>query len=473
MKVLTGCVYHETNTFNPNKTNLKNFVLDEGNSINERLASTEVFNENKVEVIPSIYATALSSGIVTYETFRYLSDKILSIVKTNQDIDGVWLHLHGSMVVENIGSGDLQLLKEVREVIGDGIPISLTLDIHANIPKELSKYANIIYSYRTVPHTDQFDIERKTANLLIEAIKDNEVVNPIIIDLPIIIPGEKALASDEPLKTILEKLYEIEDYEEIASANFFICHAWNDTVNTRSSVVVSPKNKKSISIAFAKAKELADYIFRERKNFDFNAEVLSPRKAIQKAVNLNENLIFISDSGDNSTAGAQGNRVDMLEVTMNEDLKDKKVLISAIYDETAFVTLDNYNINDNVSLYIGTPLNEKVKFNGVVKSKGDLMGYLNATNDKVGETITISNNNIDLIVSNSGESFITLNHFKKANVNVNDYDIIIVKQGYLFNELSNLSDKSILSLTQGETYQLIENIDYKNILRPIYPIDDV
>jgi microcystin degradation protein MlrC len=123
--------------------------------------------------------------------------------------------------------------------------------------------------------------------------------------------------------------------------------------------VVSPKNKKSISIAFAKAKELADYIFRERKNFDFNAEVLSPRKAIQKAVNLNENLIFISDSGDNSTAGAQGNRVDMLEVTMNEDLKDKKVLISAIYDETAFVTLDNYNINDNVSLYIGTPLNEK------------------------------------------------------------------------------------------------------------------
>jgi microcystin degradation protein MlrC len=116
---------------------------------------------------------------------------------------------------------------------------------------------------------------------------------------------------------------------------------------------------------------------------------------------------------------------------------------------------------------------KKVKFNGVVKSKGDLMGYLNATNDKVGETITISNNNIDLIVSNSGESFITLNHFKKANVNVNDYDIIIVKQGYLFNELSNLSDKSILSLTQGETYQLIENIDYKNILRPIYPIDDV
>jgi microcystin degradation protein MlrC len=65
---------------------------------------------------------------------------------------------------------------------------------------------NIIYSYRTVPHTDQFDIERKTANLLIEAIKDNEVVNPIIIDLPIIIPGEKALASDEPLKTIFREI---------------------------------------------------------------------------------------------------------------------------------------------------------------------------------------------------------------------------------------------------------------------------
>lgn len=473
MKILTGCFYHETNTFNPNKTQIDDFVLYEGKEINQRLASTKIFEKNNVNIIPSIYATALSSGIVTYDTFRYFADKILYTLTQHQDIDGLWFHLHGSMVVENIASGDLQLLKEIREIIGNEIPISLTLDIHANIPKELSKYANIIYSYRTVPHIDQMDVEEKSAKLLVEAINDNEAVKPIIIELPIIIPGEKALASDEPLKTILEKLYSLEDSKDIASANFFICHAWNDTVNTRSSVVVSPKNKKSESIAFQKAKELEDYIFNKRKDFDFNAEVLNPQEAIQKAISLDEKPVFISDSGDNSTAGAEGNRIDLLKYVMNENLKGQKILVSAIYDKEAFNSLASLKPGEDVNLLIGPSSHEKIGFKGKIKAKGDLMGYLNATNDKVGETITVSGKNIDLIISNSGESFITLNHFKKANININEYDVIIVKQGYLFNELSELSKKSILALTTGQTYQMIENIDYQNILRPIYPVDNI
>ncbi|MDY0393452.1 M81 family metallopeptidase [Virgibacillus halophilus] len=64
MKIVTGCLYHETNTFNPFPTTVDDFVLVEGKEVEERLASTEVFEKNGVEIIPSIYATALSSGIV-------------------------------------------------------------------------------------------------------------------------------------------------------------------------------------------------------------------------------------------------------------------------------------------------------------------------------------------------------------------------------------------------------------------------
>lgn len=80
MKIVVGCLYHETNTFNPFPTTKDDFVVVEGEDVLKRLASTEVITERGAKVIPSIYATALSSGIVTKETYRFFADKILSCI---------------------------------------------------------------------------------------------------------------------------------------------------------------------------------------------------------------------------------------------------------------------------------------------------------------------------------------------------------------------------------------------------------
>jgi len=129
---------------------------------------------------------------------------------------------------------------------------------------------------------------------------------------------------------------------------------------------------------------------------------------------------------------------------------------------------------DKVSVTVGQDIDKEskpVKIEGILKVKGDLLGYLNATNDKVGETCTVSIGNLDVVIANRGDSFITLNHFRRAGVDVKDYDVIVVKQGYLFDELSSISKMDILAMTPGATYQRIENINYKNIPRPIFPMD--
>src|SRR5690606_24926190 len=114
---------------------------------------------------------------------------------------------------------------------------------------------------------------------------------------------------------------------------------------------------------------------------------------------------------------------------------------------------------------------QPVLLEGTLTSKGDLLGYLNATSDKVGDVCTVSVGSLDVVVANRGESFITLNHFTRAGLNWEDYDIIVVKQGYLFNELSAVSKLDILSMTPGATYQRIENIDYRHVPRPLFPLD--
>lgn len=475
MKIVTGGLYHESNTFNPIKTHVEDFVYREGNNMLDRVCSTKTFKKAGATIIPTIYATALSSGVVTEKAYRFFVDKIIHVLENESNIDGVWLHLHGAMTVENVGSGELQLLKEIREVIGSEIPISLTLDIHGNNAVNLNHFANIIRAYRTVPHTDQCETEIITAELLIDAINSNQIVKPAFVQLPMITSGEKALGNKEPLKTIFKKLEEIECLDEIATASFFIGFAWADTIDSAASVIVVPKIKEDYKVAEEQARILSNYIYSRRNDFEFSAVALDSIKAIEMAINNHNKPVFISDSGDNTTGGAVGENTSLLRSFLNQrELNNKKICFSAIFDSASYQKCSQYAIGDTVSIEIGTDHTKDsavVSIDGVLKAKGDLLGYLGGTSDYVGKTCTVSFGNIDIVIANKGHSFITLKHFKAAGLNLRDYDIVVVKQGYLFPDLSEVSALDLLALTPGATYQLIDELDYKFIQRPMYPLD--
>src|SRR5699024_7246529 len=99
--------------------------------------------------------------------------------------------------------------------------------------------------------------------------------------------------------------------------------------------------------------------------------------------------------------------------------------------------LTTYEVGEKVSVEVGINYDQDsapVQLEGVLKTKGDLLGFATAVKEKVGETVTISVGNLDVVVANRGDSFVTINHFRQAGLHVNDYDIIVVKQGYLFDE---------------------------------------
>lgn len=118
MKILSGLIYHESNTFNPFLTGIDQFVVREGDEILDRFASTEVFRQAGAEVVPSVYATAFSSGPVTREAYEEIKGRLLRAVERHPDVDGIWLHLHGAMLVDGIGAAEVDILQAVRDRVG-------------------------------------------------------------------------------------------------------------------------------------------------------------------------------------------------------------------------------------------------------------------------------------------------------------------------------------------------------------------
>jgi microcystin degradation protein MlrC len=69
-------------------------------------------------------------------------------------VDAVFLELHGAMVTREHDDGEGEMLARVRHAVGAGVPILVSLDLHANVSPQMVEHADFISSYRTYPHTD-------------------------------------------------------------------------------------------------------------------------------------------------------------------------------------------------------------------------------------------------------------------------------------------------------------------------------
>ena len=192
MKIAIGMFYHEANSFNPFLLQKEDMVYHEGQEVLNRMYATEVFREENVELVPLIYASALPNGIVAKDAYEFYAGRILAILAENKDVDGIFLHLHGSTEVEEIGSGEYELIKCIRKLMGDEVYIGLAMDFHANTDPRMPAMVNVLRNYRTAPHTDQPHTEQMVARKLLDCIRNGERTQPQLVRLPYVIHAEKA-----------------------------------------------------------------------------------------------------------------------------------------------------------------------------------------------------------------------------------------------------------------------------------------
>ncbi len=477
MKIAVGLFYLECDTFNYDLVTADQFTYVEGNQVLDYINVGDYLRSEGIEIVPTIMASALPAGRLRKADFLFFENRIIDILEKNRDVDGVFLHLHGSMEVEGIGSGDLHLLKAIRHVLGFDIPVGIVLDAHANNDPSIAEYANIIRGYHTIPHIDQPEAELEIVKDVVELAREGENVTPCISIIPAIVSGEKGLTSTYPLKDLMQIVNEYEAMDEIMSASIFMGEPWGDSPNSHMSVVVVPSRQKYSAFARKACNDLWKKVFAHVRDFSFEVPVLKPDEVIKQAVDKDVRPVFISDAGDNTTGGAMGHGTEMLRSILASDLKGKKVLITPILDPVAFETCYKLNDGDYVELSVGTDRDEMskaVKIKGRIKSHGELLGYLNCLDVATGYCVTLElSENIDLMLSGIPTSLITYNHFVRANVRMEDYDIIILKQGYLFAQLRPYAKAAFMALSKGATYLMVEDLEYKRLARPIYPFDPV
>jgi microcystin degradation protein MlrC len=323
-RIAVGGFLHETNTFAPTKANYDDFVhgggwpamaqgtevLEVMRYINVGLAGfVEQGDINGWELVPTISCAASPSAHVTKDAFERVAKVMIDGIKAAGQLDAVYLDLHGAMVTEHLDDGEGEILARVRRVIGPDLPLVVSLDLHANVTPQMVEHADALIAYRTYPHVDMADTGRAAAHHLAMLLRTRQRLAKAFRPLPFLIPISWQCTSDQPCKSIYQRLAALQS-DAVPTLSFAPGFPAADFFDCGPSVFAYGRTQAD---ADAAADEMAKLIVSHENDFD--GRIFTPDEGVRYAMELATRAhkpIVIADTQDNPGAGGDSDTTGML-----------------------------------------------------------------------------------------------------------------------------------------------------------------
>ncbi len=467
MKIAIGAMLCEGNSLTPVLTRYEDFDYAADEAMFQKVAVMDLLRERGCEVVPTLYAHALPGGAVVEKDFLRLAGELVDRLPA-EGLDGIWLYLHGAMCVENLGSAEEYLLRMVRQKVGEEIPISLALDFHADNSDAIPTLCNCVTGYRTAPHCDREETEQRAMRLLFECIDKKIMPRPQLARANVIVCGDAVQTALEPMKGIMELAEELEKLPGMMSVQVFNGQPWIDEPYNGPNFLVT--HEWDTELAMDCAQKLARHFYDVRHEFEFLTEAVEPEAAVLRAMEATESTVFISDSGDNTTAGAAGDHAYMLNLLQR--MGAKNALLAGIMDAAACDACYQAQLGDTLTLTVGGSLSpdaEKATITGKLIHRGDILSY---QYNNAGPSATLDCGDITVVLTKNRAALCRPDIFESIDLDYKKYHIVVVKLGYLFPELAAEAERAILAFTPGASTERLEDMNLKRIRRPMYPLED-
>ena len=274
------------------------------------------------EFVPLCWCSAPPSSYVEREAFEKVAGCILEDLQAHGPVDAVYLDLHGAMVAEHHEDGEGELMRRVRGVIGERMPLVASLDYHTNMTREMVRHASAMVGYRTYPHIDMAKTGGRAARLLDRLLTDRRPLYKAYRQLDFLIPLVWQCTLMEPAKGIFELIAETERGSHksggpAGSHNQGIVNITHtpgfppaDIAQCGPALVVYGHDKEA---AEAQADRLAAFI--KQKEPAFAGRLYSPDGAVMEAMRLVQTAtkpVVLADIQDNPGAGGTSDTVGLL-----------------------------------------------------------------------------------------------------------------------------------------------------------------
>ena len=318
---------HETNTFAPAPATFADFVkhdawpgLTQGPALLEAVAGMnlpitgfiEATCRQRYELQPMLWCSAEPSAHVTRDAFERIAAMLCQGLEQAGPLDGVYLDLHGAMVTEHYEDGEGEILRRVRAVVGEQIPVVVSLDLHANITQAMVDLATAMTVYRTYPHLDMAATGARVWGLLKQALAGKPLTG-ILHKPPFLIPLSAQCTDFEPNRSLYRYVQDLSVAGEL-NADFAAGFPPADIRECGPAVLVYGVDPTAV-------KQAADTLLAAVMAAEpaFENPLLEADEAVQLAMeNTTDQPVVLADAQDNPGAGASSDTVGLLQALVRQ-----------------------------------------------------------------------------------------------------------------------------------------------------------
>ena len=462
MRIAIGGISNENTTFSPIFNRLEDFTIwaDDALLTSGRYPFLEQFP--KVEFIPTLFGRSLPGGPVESSAYQRMKDGILSRLQAAGPLDGVYLDLHGAMFVEGMNDAEADLAAAVRQIVGPDAIIAASMDLHGNVSQAYVDQIDIITCYRTAPHRDMEETRQRACELLVQAIENGVRPQIALTPIPVLLVGENTRTDVEPGARLWGSLPARDQAPGVLHTALFVGFAWVDEESAHAAAVVTGTDAQQMRRV---ADALGQDYFDARHEFNFGVESGSVDECIQIAMATPEQPVFLSDSGDNVTAGAVGDIPLFAERLLAHGATN--ALVVGLWDAEAVAACwaagEGATVETTLGGKVDTLHGAPLSVNGRVQR---LVNVIEGNRQAV-----LQVDGVTIVLTTLRQSFTALADFANVGVNPLDYKIVVVKLGYLFPELMPIAAKWLMTLSPGATDLDLAHLPYTRIKRPMFPAD--
>jgi microcystin degradation protein MlrC len=285
LRIAYARVFHEANAYSPLSTTREDFermlslegaalgrsTTLRGSELAGYMAHAELTGfvqaaraAGDVTTIPLASRIAVPGGPLTLECFEWIVSDLLERIRAAGPLDGVYLALHGSMEVRDLGEPpETVILRRVRAALGPDAKIAVSFDLHANLSEGMVEPVDVLVAYRTNPHWDLAPTGFRAGSRLIRVLRGQ--LHPVHAwrKLPVVLGGGVTIDFLAPMRKVFRMMRKLEDDPRVVSASLFMVHPYTSAEDLGWAVHVSTDGDPELAARLAD--QLADAAWAERE----------------------------------------------------------------------------------------------------------------------------------------------------------------------------------------------------------------
>ncbi|HSV54919.1 MAG TPA: M81 family metallopeptidase [Burkholderiaceae bacterium] len=479
MRVFSGSLSTETNTFGPMPTGIASFrdrgYFPAGQHPEHMLyyagplwAARMRGAERDWDLFEGLVAGAQPSGTTTRHAYETLRDELLNDLRTALPVDMVVLGLHGAMVADGYDDCEGDLLARVRALVGPGVVVGAELDPHNHLTPAMVEHADLLISYKEYPHTDVLERAFELVDLCAAMVEKRIRPAVAVVDCEMVVIMH---TSRNPARAFVDRIQALEGKDGVLSISVTHGFPWGDVPEMGTKLLVYTDNDQSKAQALAR--QLADELIAMRE--ELSPAYPGPDAALDEALAFDGGPVIISDGSDNPGGGAASDSTFILRRMVERGITN--AALGPLWDPVAVRIAFDAGVGARLPMRLGgkiSPLSgDPLDLPCTIKAlQHDLVQTgLSNTPTAMGDCALVEAQGIEILLCSLRNQAMGTDLFTQLGCDLATRKMVVVKSSqHFYASFSKVAAKVIYADAPGSVARDLNTLPYTKIRFPKWPI---